>query len=658
MTRQVHLVDLTSVAGTAYSPTLGYLQAAAQSDPGVAAACTFHKHVRVARGTLFEQVCRDVLDGMRDPFVVAFSVYNWNRTASLELARLVKERWPRCRVVVGGNDVTHQQDVVFAEAPWVDVLVHGEGELRFRDLLSTYLRGGTDVSGVAGVSFRRDGVLVTTEPAQRIADLAAVPSPLLGEAYTDAELAGTSMVIYETNRGCPYSCAFCYWGGAVNSKVRQFPFERVVAELDRVVRCVRDGTLLFFADANFGVLPRDPDIARALVALCRRYDRRLGFIAAWAKNTNDRVVETAAVLHEAGLLKAVTLSAQSFERSALSLASRSNLRPDRFRELHARFRDLGIATYTELIWGLPGETYDSFKDGVEEVLAVGGTVVVYPLQLLNNTEYSTDRFRTDHALTTRRMPADISNPGLLGELVVAHSTMTEQDWLRGLDLRLSLFLCQKTLMRATLRFLSARTGTRIVDLCERLVDHLIDCPDPAVAAFARGYHEAWRDPERTDWALLGAELGAEFLADDSHYPTEVHLQAIVHHLVRTPGALERFLNGAVHHLLAPLPPDLRRGVSEVLNLDLAAAGVFRAQLLGTPQSAAFSLSGDAVRLLRATGELPPGPPTDRLTGRLDTPEDLLRDFEPYFSFSRYTELVWRSLAHPLHDAVLTATVPS
>lgn len=197
-----------------------------------------------------------------------------------------------------------------------------------------------------------------------------------------------------------------------------------------------------------------------------------------------------------------------------------------------------------------------------------------------------------------------------------------------------------------------------MDLCERLVDYLVDCPDPAVAAFARDYHEAWRDPEHTDWALLGAELGQEFLSDDSHYPTEVHLQAIVHHLVRTPGALGQFLNGAVDHLLAPLPPDRRCDASEVLGLDLAAAGLFRAQLLGTAQSAPFSLSGDTARLLRATGELPPGPPTDRLTGRLDTPEALLRDFDPRFSFSRYTDLVWRSLAHPLHDAVSTAAVPS
>lgn len=658
MTHEVHLVDLTSVAGMTYSPTLGYLQAAAQSDPDIATACSFHKHVLVARGALFGRVCEQVLGAMRDPFVVAFSVYYWNRAKSLKLARLVKRRWPRCHVVVGGNDVTHQQDAVFAEAPWVDVLVHGEGELRFREVLALLLRGDTDMSTVDGVSFRRGDRVVTTVPAARIADLDSVPSPLLDGAYTDAELAATSMVIYETNRGCPYSCAFCYWGGATNSKVRQFPFERVVAELERVVRCVRDGTLLFVADANFGMLPRDPDIARALVRLCEEHDKRLGFIAAWAKNTNDRVVQTALVLHEAGLLKSVTLSAQSFDPSTLALANRSNLRPDRFRDLHARFRDLGITTYTELIWGLPGESYASFKSGVEEVLEVGGTAVVYPLTLLNNTDYTAERFRTNHALTTRRIPADVSNPELLADMVVAHSTMTEQDWLRGLDFRLALFLCQKTLMRATLRFLRARTGVRIVDLCDRLVDFLVDCPDPAVAAVARGYQDAWRDPDRMDWDLLAAELGEDFLADESYYPTEIHLEAIVHHLVRTPDALPRFLNDAVDHLLTTVPADLRCDASEVIGLDLAAACVFRAQLLGAPQSASFSVSGETAELLRATGELPPGPPTDRLTARLSTPDRLLHGFQPRYSFSRYTELVWRSLASPLHDAELTAAVPS
>ncbi|MGW2378166.1 MULTISPECIES: hypothetical protein [Kitasatospora] len=72
---------------------------------------------------------------------------------SQKLARRVKERWPSCRVVVGDNDVSHQQEPLFAEAPWLYVPVHGEGELRFRDLLHTFLTDG-DLAAIPTLHLR------------------------------------------------------------------------------------------------------------------------------------------------------------------------------------------------------------------------------------------------------------------------------------------------------------------------------------------------------------------------------------------------------------------------------------------------------------------------------------------------------------------------
>lgn len=667
--RGVHLVDLTSIAGATYSPTLGYLQAAAEADPEVAARCAFQRHALLARGRWFEPACEELLAALDDPLVVAFTIYFWNRAQSLELARRVKERWPRCRVVAGGNDVSYQQDALFAEAPWVDVLVHGEGELRFVDLLRSFLHDGEGLASIDGITYWSgrggDRRPVTTRPAARIADLSTVPSPL--SVYPDAELAATTLLVYETNRGCPYSCAFCYWGGATNSKVRQFPMERIAADLDRAVRLASPTMMLALADANFGILPRDVEIARMLVTICERYGKKLDFFVTWAKNCNKRILETAALLRDGGLLAPVTLSTQSFSPTVLDLAQRSNIRLDNFRRLQAEFRKLGIPTYTDLIWGMPGETYDSFLAGVEETLAAGGAPVMFPLLLLNNTDYTKESFRADQKIVVRNLPFDVSDPELTGDVVVAHADMTEEDWLRGLEFRLSLHVFQKSLLRCTLRVLAAQTGARLVDLCDRLRDYLFDeAADGVTRAIAHNYRAAWTDPARLDRPLLQGELGLEVGNGDLYGRQEIHYEAILHRLVQRPDRLARFLDGAVDFLLGGTPegarPD-RESLRPALDLDLAAGSVFRSMITGRPERAAFTAPAATLASLRDAGDLPPDlalPRGGDAAGWVSAPAKLLEGHHPHHSFSRYVVLCWRGMVSTLRDAevVLASAAPA
>ena len=39
------------------------------------------------------------------------------------------------------------------------------------------------------------------------------------------------MALWETNRGCPFSCTFCDWGMATGSKVVEFPSEKLDLEI-------------------------------------------------------------------------------------------------------------------------------------------------------------------------------------------------------------------------------------------------------------------------------------------------------------------------------------------------------------------------------------------------------------------------------------------
>jgi radical SAM superfamily enzyme YgiQ (UPF0313 family) len=643
--RNVHLVEFTMIPGNLYSATLGYLQAAAQAQPDLAAALTFRRHVRSQSAHSYARECERMLDSMDDPLVVAFTIFFWNRPASLELARRVKERWPACHVVIGGNDVTNQQDAVFAEAPWVDVLVHGEGELRFPELLRRFLRD-EPVADVRGISYRAPGGdVVTTPPAERIADLSLVPSPLLSPVYSDAELASTHVFVYETNRGCPYSCAFCYWGGYTNSKVRQFPLERIEAELDRIIRVAKPFAQIFIADANFGIIARDAEIAQLVIDICRKYDKRVVILTNWAKNTSDRVVKIAHMLYRNGLCGAITLSAQSFDPEVLQIANRSNIRVETYRKMQQRFRELSVATYTDLIWGLPGESLAKYRDSIEEIIQAGGSPVVYPLLLLNNTEYAREKFRSDYSIEARHLPCNPGVDELAADCVVAHSAMSYDDWIEGLMLRLSLCVFYKSVLHCTLRLISERTGTRVVDLCQRLVRFLdTECSDPGIVALARNHAASWRNPADYDRRIVLDETGMGVMGE------ELHFQAIVARMVRVPGKLRALLAEAVAFLRAglgdfPAPGEL----DGVMSLDLAGAAAFRAGLLHEAEENEFRISAPALAVLRAFGDVPAelGP-----EGVLSVALERTR-----YPYSAYAISVWHGSGRPLHDLTLSALSP-
>ncbi|OIK25987.1 B12-binding domain-containing radical SAM protein [Streptomyces malaysiense] len=655
--RQAHLVELTVMPGVRYSSVLGYLQAAAEADPEIAEACSFTKHVHMQGANAFEATCAKVLGALRDPLVVAFTVYFWNRPSTLELARRIKERWPRCRIVVGGNDVTHQQQVLFTEAPWVDVLVHGEGELRFRDLLRVFLRhedpatADAEMAAVPGISYRSaGGEVVTTADAPRIADLGELPSPLLGTTWSDEDIARSRMLVYETNRGCPYSCAFCYWGGATNSKVRQFPMDRIRDELERIVRVAADGTQLFIADANFGIVARDVDIARHIVELCRRHGKRLLVMTNWAKNTNGRVVEIAGLLYRAGLTGAITLSAQSFDADVLQIANRRNIRVDNYRRMQTQFRAENIPTYTDLIWGLPGESLATHMAGIEEAIASGGAPVVYPLLLLNNTDYTHDRFRDVHGLRTRHVPCDPGNTDLLADVVIEHSQMSFEDWLSGMAFRIPLTLFHKCLLRSTLRVLAETSGVRTVDLVELLGSFLHEGggEDPLLSFLMADYARSWREPESFDRARLYGYIGRPVIHE------EVHYQAILRRIVGDEERAARYTRAAVDFLYEALTsegrtlPD-RAELDMVRDLDLAAAAVFRAGIHGKVERHELALPKAQFELLRTYGDVPVGAPVaasgeDLVHVRIEVPESRSR-----YPFSAYSLSVWHGSGRPLHD---------
>jgi radical SAM superfamily enzyme YgiQ (UPF0313 family) len=367
----------------------GYLKAMAMTDDRIRRGMDID--IRNFKGSASNTMMANTMFTTGVPDILAFSVLGWNYQSFGALAATFKQLNPDGWVVFGGNHVTDQAERVFRMYPEVDVVINGEGELTFRELLRAYLDGAgrNDLGSIVGLSYRApDGTTTTTAERPRIDDLDSIPSPFLTGALdlTDAEgRFRYDVALMESNRGCPYKCSFCYWGGATGQKVRAFSIERLREELEvfgklgvhTVVAC----------DANFGMLPGDYDFVKALIETRDKFGFPRALETSWAKNKSKTFYRIVRMMKEAGMKSSFTLALQTLSDSALEQMRRRNMKVNDWEDLTAWLADEGLDCYAELIWGAPGETIESFMAGYDRLAARMSRIAVYPLLLLPNTDY-------------------------------------------------------------------------------------------------------------------------------------------------------------------------------------------------------------------------------------------------------------------------------
>lgn len=375
-----------------------------------------------------------IMSGIHDPAVAAFSTYLWNSNFNKEIARRIKEKYPDCVVIFGGHHVSPGGEIL-NESPQIDYLLHGEGEIIFRRLLRSLI-GLEKAEEIPGISMRTaDGILTNPE---MISDTCDYPSPYI-KGYFDKILDENPdklfMALIETSRGCPNSCAYCDWSN-MKSKIRKFPLERVYAEIEWLAEKKVYG--LGSADSNFGMFARDEEITDKIVEAHLKTGYPAKFQTSYAKNSNRRVFDIGLKLEKNNLSKGITLSFQSMNEETLKNIGRENISPELFSELMGYYNNAGIATYTELILGLPGETYESLVDSIDKLLMLGQHNSIYvhncewlPCSTMGKKEY-TERFKikTSHIPLNQphRSATEEEEIPEQSQIVTSTYSMTPDDW--------------------------------------------------------------------------------------------------------------------------------------------------------------------------------------------------------------------------------------
>ncbi len=378
---------------------------------------------------------------LRQVDLLGVSTYVWNERRSLELAKQLKAVAPQILTVFGGPQVPDRAEAWLRQHPYVDLACHGEGEDLFLALLEQFPE--RHWQAIPGLSWLEAGTFKHTPPAPKRRNLDVFPSPFLNglfeplmAAYPNQRWAST----WETNRGCPFSCVFCDWGSAIATRVNRFDTPRLLAELDWFA--AQKISHIFCADANFGILPRDLELAEYAAQLKREKGQPGSLMVQNAKNLPERSFEIQKCLIQVGLDKNLTLALQSLHPPTLKASGRQNISLTAFETLQKRLMAEGVQTYTDLILGLPEETYASFTAGIATLIEKGQyhAFQFFNADILPNAPMAEPEYIQRYGIETATVPFRHGFTSLEGDpdgivevqqMVIATASLPRPDWVRA-----------------------------------------------------------------------------------------------------------------------------------------------------------------------------------------------------------------------------------
>jgi radical SAM superfamily enzyme YgiQ (UPF0313 family) len=293
-----------------------------------------------------------------EPDIVAFSLYTWNLERSLFLAGKAKEKLLRTRFIAGGPEVVDGMPIM--ERSPFNALVVGEGEIPFAQILRD-VRQHRPLSRI----YRTDELL----------DLALLPNPYLAGTLP---IGKDSPVHLETMRGCPYKCAYCYYGKNFPT-LRRYPHEQALSVIKKASREGCSELYLMDPSFQFGT-----DLEQRLIDFA---DANTAAIPLHTEMRLESVTEKLGSLMKSAGIVSIEAGLQSINPKALEAVNRT-MDKDAFVRGAEILQKQRIVIKTGLILGLPFDGYEQVIETFDflGMHGLGQEAELYPLSFLPGTD--------------------------------------------------------------------------------------------------------------------------------------------------------------------------------------------------------------------------------------------------------------------------------
>lgn len=197
-----------------------------------------------------------------EPHILGFTTLSFDIIEKYEMSRKIRHLNKHILQVCGGVHATINPSEIL-EMSSVDIVVIGEGEITFKELVDHYIENGKKIdtnylSMIDGIAYMVDGHVKVNRPRKLIADLDSIPPPdreLLDKHYFKRYYVIRGMNTYGVytlhgSRGCPYRCIFCCANSTFKGRVRFHSPEYIVDEVDILVAKYK-AKWIYFTDDTF-----------------------------------------------------------------------------------------------------------------------------------------------------------------------------------------------------------------------------------------------------------------------------------------------------------------------------------------------------------------------------------------------------------------------
>lgn len=284
------------------------------------------------------------------PDIVGVTSVTLNYPIASDILKYCKSINKDVTTIIGGPHVTFMVEETLNEAPWIDILVKGEGEQTILDIVN-----GKKLEDVEGIAYRlNDGIEITPDRVF-INDLDALPSPALHLYPISRYRAFKAPWSVISGRGCPFNCIFCVGSRMVGRKVRYRNPKLVIDEAER-------GMAQGFNEIHF-----EDDLLTSnrkhLFAICDEIISR-GLKFDWkAFSRVDTVTpDSLRKMREAGCT-GVLYGVESGNQHILDKVKKK-ITLEKIKEAVKMAQDAGISVFASMIIGLPGETKETMEQSV------------------------------------------------------------------------------------------------------------------------------------------------------------------------------------------------------------------------------------------------------------------------------------------------------
>lgn len=328
----------------------------------------------------------------RPPDILGCSFFMWNANLSLKMIEAAKIINSRTITVIGGSSIARNSDhykKILEENSSLDIIVIDQGEKAFANILTRVLKESGSESifseSIAGCSLRlnRTGPIGRGQIIDRGIDLNSFPSPYL-KGYYDKFLRAGYVATIETTRGCPHQCTFCCAGVNSYLPIAVKNEETVYEEINYILKHSTTKEIET-ADTNFGIMgERDLRISRFLLDLYEKTGYPRVVVSASTKQKTKTSIQV--MTNMARIMGVSYFALQTLTEQVLTNCRRKNIPSETMQELAEVSKNYHLPVVVDTIFGLPGETLESFMETIDKILLLGVNVPsMYQLKMLPGT---------------------------------------------------------------------------------------------------------------------------------------------------------------------------------------------------------------------------------------------------------------------------------